>query len=290
MIEEKCYQHSGNSNIAGLVIALGIGTIIAIVLGFLYNFLIIIIPIVYINLFITIGFGTALGYSIKFLSRFGKIRNDRQNLILAGIIGFVGFYFQWIAYLVYLTSESHSFQAYQENFNLIYNPAVLGQLILEVNKIGSWAMFGVIFTDFPLWVIWGIEALLIIGIPILIALRHPIIPFSETLNKWYPKYVIKNQFESIAGQNQFKENLLENVLETVNNLSYGTAFRFSEISIYYLKDEMAQYLSVDNIFIEGRGKGKETKTSVMHLLQIDNKTAEALMEKHKTKKAFALDY
>ncbi len=123
-------------------------------------------------------------------------------------MGFVAFYFQWIAYFVFLNNGEHSFQAYQDNFDLFYNPLLFIDLLLQLNKIGSWEMFGIMFRDFPLWIIWGLEAFLIIGLPILIAYKHPIVPFSESLYKWYPKYILKNQFESISSQNQFKEKLL----------------------------------------------------------------------------------
>jgi len=290
MLEEKLYKQSEIYNLPGFISAIILGSLLAVFLGFIYNFLIVTIPLVYVNLFLCAGYGAVLGYGIKYFSRFGKIRNTRQNLFLAGVVGFVGFYFQWIAYFVFLNSGEHSFQAYQENFNLIYNPALFLELLFELNKVGSWEMFGVIFTDFALWVIWGLEALLIIGIPLLIAYKHPIIPFSENFNQWYTKYVFNNQFESIVTQNQFKENLLKNTEETINALSYGDPFRFSEISMFYIKGEQNQYLSIDNVFIEDRGKGKSVRTSIIHSFKIDNDTAQNLMEKFKSKKLNFYEY
>ena len=290
MIEELLYRHSGKSNGIGFVIVLGLGTILSMTLGFAYNFLIVVIPFVYVNFFITLGFGLTLGYATKFFSRFGKIRNDVHNRILAVSVGFIGFVFQWIAYFVFLNSGEHSFQAFQSNFDLFYNPILLLELLIELNRTGSWEMFGITFTDFPLWIIWGIEAGVIIGIPFLIAYRHPIIPFSESLNKWYPKYILKNQFERISTQNQFKQDLSKNIVDTIQNLSYGDPFRYSEISIYFLLDEETQYLSVDNIYIEEGGKGKHIRTPVIHLLPMDNKAAKTLKEAYQSKKQFALDY
>lgn len=290
MIAEKLYKHSGQSPLLGLFIAIGTGAILAIFLGFIYNFLIVTIPIVYVNVIISAGFGMILGYGIKFISRFTRIRNDRQNIILAAVVGFIGFYFQWIAYFVFLNYGEHSFQAYQENFDLFYNPAVFVEMLYGLSKVGSWEMFGIPFRDFPLWVIWGLEALLIIGIPILIAYKHPIVPFSENLNRWYPKYVLKNQFESISSQNKFKERLLHNCAETITNLSHGEAFRFSEVSLYYLKDEQGQYISIDNVFIEDRGKGKSVRTPVVHLMRIDTNSADELMEKFGARKVSVLNY
>lgn len=289
-MEEKIYKHSGESHILGIMIALGLGAALAIFLGFIYTVLIVLIPIVYANFFMTIGFGTILGYSMKFFSRFGKIRNGKQQIILAGAVGFIGFYFQWIAYFVFLNSGEHSFQAYQENFNLLYDPGFFIFLIIDLNKTGSWEMFGIMFTDFPLWIIWGLEALIIIGIPIIINAKHPIIPYSELLNKWYSKYNLKTEFENIATQRAFKDDLLQNVEKAIDSLGYGGGYRFSQISIFYLKDEENQYLSVENIFIEERGKGKTHKTSVVHLLKVDTITANNLMEKFGKKKLFLLDY
>lgn len=290
MIEEKIYKHSGESNSFGFLAAFGLGAALAILLGFAYNFLIIMIPIVYINFFMSLGFGLILGYGVKFFSRIGKIRNDIQIYSLAGLAGYLGFVFQWIAYFVFLNSGEHSFQAYQNNLDLFYNPVLFLDLLLDLNKVGSWGMFGITFTDFPLWIIWGLEALLIIGMPVLITYKHPIVPFSENFNKWYPKYILKNQFEHISTQKQFKESLSQDVFGAIDHLHYGEPYRYSEVSIYYIEKEKTQFLSVDNVYISERGKGKHMRSSVVHLLEIEHKVAESIMEKYESKKQFALDY
>lgn len=290
MVDQNIYKPSENSPAYAFFIAVGLGVALAILLGFVYNFLLVVIPFVYVNFIISGAFGAILGYGVRFFSRWTKIRSKRQTLILAGITGFVGFYFQWIAYFVFLSSIGHSFQAYQDNFVLFYNPVLFGDLLLQLNRVGSWSMFGVMFTDFPLWIIWGLEAVLIIGVPILLIHRHPIVPFSEKFNRWYPKLVLKNQFESIAGQNQFKEELAKDVEKTIKELSYGASFRFSEVSIYYIHGEEVQYVSVDNVFIADRGKGKENRSSIIHLLEITDKTASNLIEHYGAKKQFILEY
>ena len=290
MFEMKLYKHSENISFLGFFIALGLGTILAILVSFIYNLLIVVIPIVYINFFITLGFGLLLAYGVNFFSRLGKVRNKKQEIIIASIVGFIGFYFQWIAYFVFLINGEHSFIAYKDSINLFYNIKLFIDLITELNQSGYWEIFGVLLKGFPLWIIWGIEAGLIIGIPIIAAINHPIIPFSETYNKWYPKYILNNEFEKISTINEFKENLLKNTEQAINDLKHGDPFRFSKISIYYIDNEQKQYLSVENVLVEKRGKGKSKFTPIIHLFEISTDTANNLMDKYEAKKQYFFNY
>lgn len=290
MIQQRFYEHSGRFSPIGLSIALGIGIILAIGIAFIYNILIVIIPFVYINFFITLGFGFILGHSIRYLSRLGKVRSQRIELYLAGGVGFVGYYFQWVAYFVFLSYDDLSFEAYQSHFSMIYDPPYLFDLIIQLNEYGSWSMFGVPFNGAILSFVWILEALLIIGMPLLIIYRTPIVPYSELLEKWYTKYLLNYQFERIATVKQFKEDLTFDVESAIDKLSYGESNRYSEVSIFYLADEEEHFISVDNIYIEDQGKGKKSVTPIVHLFKIDTKTASSLMEKHGKKKQMVLNY
>lgn len=278
------YQPSGLSHLPAMVVAFAIGILIAITTAFIYNFLIVIMPFVYINLFITIGFGITLGYISKFLCRLGKVRNTQHQLYMASVVGLAAFYSQWIAYFVFLVNGKFSFHAYQESFAFFYNPRIFFSMLLELNQGGAWSMFGVMFTDFPLWIIWSLEAFLIVGIPVIIIIKHPKIPFSEKLNRWYPKYTLDYQFNNISTQNQFKKDLAENPEQAIKRLSYGHANRYSEVSIYFIKDEEYQYLSINNLFIANNGRGKKNISPVVHLLRISTEVAEELLTKFGRKK------
>ncbi|NOS93228.1 MAG: hypothetical protein HOP30_15010 [Cyclobacteriaceae bacterium] len=288
-MDNRFYQHSEKSTPINLGIAIVISFIIAILFAYVYNILILIIPIVYVNVFITGIFAAALGYTSKFISRLAKIRNSRHNLVLAALTGFSGFYFQWIAYAAFLNTNSLWFDAYISHFNFIYNPIGFLTAIIEFSKVGSWSMFDVTFRDFPLWIIWTIEAGMIIGFPIFIMIKHPIVPFSEQLDHWYPRYRLTYEFEKITMRIKFNEDLLSNPEATISALTYGAPGRYSEVIIYYLKDEQIQYLSVDNVLLEDRGSKKDID-HVVQLLKIDTTTAELLMKKYGNKKEFALNY
>lgn len=284
MTEQNTYEHSGKFSLPGVLIAFGLGVLTAIVMAFIYNFLIVLIPIIYLNFFITVGFGVAIGYSVKYFSRFGKIRNKTYIISLAAAVGFVAFYFQWIAYFVFLSYDDLSFEAYSDHLSIIFNPLYLASLIIELNVVGSWSIFGLMFNGMPLWLIWISEAAIIIGMPVLIMKKHPVKPYSELLQKWYNQYKLNYQFERISMVNQFKEDLGKDVENTVNNLSYGESNRYSEVMIYFLEDEEQQYLSVNTIYIEDQGKGKKKSTPVVHLIKVNTNMANSLMSKHGKKR------
>jgi len=73
--------------------------------------------------------------------------------------------------------------------------------------------------------------------------------------------------------------LLIDATKTIKNLSYGSPYHYSEITIHYLEREDFQYLSVNNIFIEG----KSVRTSVVHLLKISQVDTQMLMSNYNTK-------
>ncbi len=288
MEKEIFYTPSGKSPIVGFYLALIIGSLLCIVLAYVYNVFTVIIPAVYVNLFICIGFGITIGFIVRYFSRIAKIRSKQQIIMLASIIGIIAWYFQWIAYFIYLITDDISWTAFIDNIGFFHKPSDFINILLLLNKNGSWEIFGIVFTDFALWFVWFLEAFLIIGIPILLSFKYSIIPFSERLNKWYKKRILKFEFEAISTIYQFKQNIVDDPVSTITQLTYGRAFKYSEVSIFYLEDEEEHYLSVDNVYIEDNKK--KNYTPIVQFLKIDPNTTKLLEDKYGAKRVFPLFY
>ena len=76
------YEHSGAVPILGLLLTLS-AAVLLMPVGVVYTYLIVWIPLVYVNFFVSVGFGAVLGLAIGFAARLGKIRNT----LVVGVLG-----------------------------------------------------------------------------------------------------------------------------------------------------------------------------------------------------------
>jgi hypothetical protein len=223
------------------------------------------------------GLGIILGMTSKTLVRLTHNRNKRSQLVQALIFGLFAYYFQWGAFVLYaVTGELPSISEYFTFAGWIIFSKPYIDVITEINRIGMWSMFGIPFNSYALTIIWIIEFLIIIGLPIYAIYKANVFPYSELLKKWFPKLTINNDFEPIATVGLLTQNLNENALKAIQDLGYGTASRYSKIHIFYLKDEESQYLSVEKIFIER--KGNKNCDTLIDNFPIDTTTAKSILE------------
>lgn len=281
---------SPNQPIKARIIPAFIGiTVLSFLVSFLYGMLIALSPLVYINFLITTTFGLVLGYSVRIISKVFKLLDRKFIIGLSIASGILGIYFSWVAFALYFVAEGDIFEAYFKDFLLIFQPQLLVDIMLEMNKQGLWEIFRVPFKGWILTVIWTIEAGIIIWMPFQLALKQKQAPFSIMHNKWYKKHVLEKDFASIFRKKLFLEEIQENCINTINALENGKATRFARISVYYLKDEKQQYVSVENVTRDRHGK-REDSRDVIHLLKITPTEARTLLEQYRGKEAFIFDY
>ena len=283
--QELFYQESGRidplKQSFSYIICIGL----SLILGYIYSVIIIIIPIVYLNFLITVGFGTMLGLICRTLIRFSHNRNKKSQIIQAVIIGLLANYFQWTAYILFAYNDAiPSIGLYLENLEWIIIPKNFFAALFEINRIGTWGMFGITFNGFALTFIWIIEFLIIITGPIIAVVKTKSYPYSEHLQKWYFKYTLFKDFESISTAKRFINELASEPIRVIENLGNGSGLRHTKIHLFYLKDETKQYLTFERIFIEGQGKGKKNSTIVINNFMISKSDAEDLLNKFENKR------
>ncbi|QCX37087.1 hypothetical protein FF125_01025 [Aureibaculum algae] len=283
------YKANNQSNPTSAILGFLFIFLISVFLGWLYN-LTYLIPIIYFNVVITIALGFAVAFSVQIAGKIFKIttRARRHYLTIFSLI--TVYYSHWIAFILFTTtgsipnaSEFISYFFYPNNFFLI---------IGEINTYGTWS-FGTMeapVNGLILTAIWLIEAIIIFFIAIRYTLLFPENPYSEKFNKWYPKLTLDYDFNSFYSEDKIITNLKEQGIDIISNAEKGLAYKHSKISIFFLKNEENQYLSIDNIFIEVRNKSKKTITPMLSPIKITNTDAQQLITKFGTKKAFYFDF
>ncbi len=57
-------------------------------------------PLIYIQFFVTLGFGIIMGVSVNMIGHAFKVRNPFFMTLIAMVIGCLGLYFAWVWYIV----------------------------------------------------------------------------------------------------------------------------------------------------------------------------------------------
>ncbi len=283
------YKSPEQPNKTKPLIAITLSVIFTFLISFLYGIIIAFSPLVYINFFITVGFGIVIGYVIRIFMKIFTVIDKSIALYTSVICGILGLYFSWVVYILYFLPDVPLMKAYFSDFYLVFKPLSVFKIIREINRTGLWSVFEITFKDWALTFVWLIEAIIIVSIPYLLVKKQPQAPFSEKLNQWYKKYILFEDFESITMKEEFCNILTLNCIETIESLKKGLAYHHSKVSIFYLENEDAQYISIENIHTNRDGKN-ETSTSIIHLLTINTPNAKYLIDKYNGKKAFVFDY
>lgn len=279
------YKESDKINPVGLAVSLAIVVVSGVILGYIYEAAIRIMPAVYLNLVTLTGLGLALGYLIKIVSRLTSNRSKRSQIIMAVIAGLIANYAQWTAFVLFVVNGYFpSAGEFLNGLSWILHPGGFLSAVSIINEYGVWAVFGIVFKDFALTAVWIIEAFIIFAIPFLMIFYRKVYPYSELYHKWYSKFVLSNDFEYLAGTNRFLIMLESNSFEAVWNLSKGDGLRHSKIFLYYLSEEESQYLTVENTYVENRGRGKIIKEIVISNFRIPKEEAELILKEYENKK------
>jgi hypothetical protein len=171
-------------------------------------------------------------------------------------------------------------------------PNGIVEAILEINKFGTWGIgtSGYLANGSTLSLIWLIEGAIIILVAIATVYQFPENPYSEKLNKWYPKIVLDEEFENMYSSKRFLKNLNEQNINYIIDLKSGLGSKYSKISIFYLESEDKQYLSVDSIYINKSENSRLEITEIVKPIEISNLEAKKILQIFRTKKEFYLDY
>lgn len=195
----KQYEVSGKFGMYAPFIMLLFGVIGGGIFGAIYTYATRFIPFVYLNFLLTLGLGFMVGLLTYKAGKLGKVRNTKVFVFFAFVNGLIALYVQWVVWIKLV------FEGVR-----VLNPFNLLTLIELVLPHGTWSIgrrslqFQV--SGFPLLLIWIIEAIIIVGIPMIICRSKDV--FCEDCSKWakedksfrflYPENIekVKSEVES----------------------------------------------------------------------------------------------
>jgi hypothetical protein len=179
----ETYRHSGAISLLGILLATTAGIAAAVVLGVVYSFAVVYIPIVYINALLTFCFGWAMGQAVGWGAKAGKIRNPFVATAYGFLVGLIGIYVAWgTDFLARVIIPQHI----QIHYISAFYPSVLMGYIKIFYEKGAWGLpHGGTVSGIPLAVVWAIEAAMIVGAATYFA-RKAIVhhPFCENCSRW----------------------------------------------------------------------------------------------------------
>jgi hypothetical protein len=169
------YQESGKAPFIGLLSVFIVGSLVAFFVGIAYVFAMETIAFVGFDLLLTLIYGVILGFGIGLSAYRGKIRNKKVVLGSAIFIGILAGYFVWI-FTIYIRFE---------NGGIILNPVELLSIISNLGQEGSWSVLGIDITGGTLYVLWVLEAFVILSMTALVTLvMYGSTPFCENCDEW----------------------------------------------------------------------------------------------------------
>jgi hypothetical protein len=177
------YEPSGRAPAAGLLLAIAGGGGAAALLAVVYAYFDYLNPFVYFNFIGAMILGGLPAVVAGILLEKGKIRNNAAATWVGLAVGLVALYVAWAAWLNAFFDGVPGREA--GLLELLANPAAIGSGIAFVSANGAWTVGSSTPTGTVLWVVWGAEAALILGVSVY-AIRGFITdrPFCEACAIW----------------------------------------------------------------------------------------------------------
>jgi hypothetical protein len=226
----ETYRHSGAISPIGIFLASAAGIATAIVLGVIYSFGIVHIPIVQINFLLTLGFGCVMGVAVGWGAKTGKIRNPFVATAYGFVVGLIGLYVAWgTDYLarVLIPGGDHDLLK-------AFSPTELMDYIQWFYQNGMWAMKGdKNISGIPLAIVWALEAAIILGGSTYLARQFILhVPFCEDCGRWTVNKA-GTRFLSLIGAGDPLKQLLSGDLTALEN------FNLAQSESVYLQLDLA---------------------------------------------------
>ncbi len=246
MLPATHYVHSGKAPFGGIMLALVAGSIVGGILGAIYAALIYWIPFVFLLFIFTVGFGVVLGAASGALAAAGKIRHNGMTTQLAFVVALVAYYVHWVVWMNLTIGE------------MIYKPNELWAVMSGIAHYGAWSIFDWTPKGTALWVIWGIEGTVIVGMGALGAHSVTDMPFCEATNQWTKENTLATRFRAVDPSASLDTpSALLGALEP----EHGTTGAFSEVTVFTAPNSELRCVTLDVVTLEYDDDGKEQKNN-----------------------------
>lgn len=267
------YKPGKGISVLGILICIAVAIIASLIGGLTYVYASWFIPFIYVNFLLTLGYGFILGFAMDYAFKFGKVRGFAYQKGLAIIAGLIGLYVAWAIFVAVVTEASSPFE-------MLTKPLEVWTFIRLINVTGLWTIVG----DSPvtggfLWMVWIIEALMIVGVTFVKADESR--PFCETSNQWMKETVLK-PYLHISNIAVFRTELEQKNYATLRDLPRDRAdTHHAKFTLYKSPQLNDYYLLAENvvIIVDKDGKTEFTSSVFIPYLKIDAAFAKELIAK-----------
>lgn len=183
--ESRIYRHSGKLG-SGLTTVPLIGILSSVVLAIVYAYLDVYIPYVgYISFVLTAGFALALGVVVSRAAVKANCRNVAFVRATGFVVGIIALYFAWVAFLYALLNLNLDSDQRLSPIRMVLDPAGMWGAVARLGEHGYYSLGGKQIQGTELWIVWGLEALIIVGGVVLLStsgIAHQV--FCERCMEW----------------------------------------------------------------------------------------------------------
>lgn len=254
---DRYYRSSGSVPFSGVFSALGPTVVVAAILGLVYAAIDWFNPFIYFTFIATAGFGLGVGYTLQSFLRMGKVRNRTAGIVLSLVAGVFALYASWVSFIWVLFYSSEGIHV------LAYQPDLLMGAIQFFGENGIWEMNGSTPTGWGLYIVWILEALIIVGLTVSTALAK-VTPFCEACHEWSRPALCPAYFALPESPDELVRDLEgENYepLHRLTQLPYDLDDRL-HVTVHECPHCDATWMSVDRVIITTDKDGKENTQDI----------------------------
>ena len=264
--ENFLYQPSGKIGPLAWVIFAIEALLVLPFISILYSLLIWYIPIIYLNILVVVAFGIVMGVGTYPIVRFGKVRGKSKELMFGALLWVFGMYFQWAAYITILfglDDNSHALDPGSFSFSnftfLLLHPGELWAFITDLSTFGAWEISGGTVKGTMLWVIWILEAGILLAGALVSPRGWSKLPFSEHSNQWYTRHKLPQRLVLHRGVAKFEEGIKNQDLSELGAAPRvdSAAAEYTELVVFEAPEEQDAYLAFYMRWMETDNKGNK---------------------------------
>ena len=242
------YKPSGRFGPLAIPLSLVSGALAAVILAYLYSYAVYYIPFVYLNFFLTLGLGLLVGGATGIGGMLGKSRSGLLGALGGVVTGVFAVYFSWVVY-VHIVFEGDVW---------VFEPAPLFDAVLRIAEEGVWQIRSIRPTGIALYIVWTIEALIIVGGAGFLGAGMAMQPFCEACGRWVDDEKKIRPLSALRNPGALKRQLEAGDMSQLRELTAGQADQIHSVVQFKACPDCSQFrlISVQAVSVKKDNKGK----------------------------------
>lgn len=262
----RYYRPSGRLSLKALLLA-PLALPVAALAATVYSYVTLYLPIIgYVTVLLTVGLGFAVAMLAEVVLRRGRVRSVPFALLATAGLGLFTTWFMWVTWSYALVHQNDGELA----FAALLWPPNLWELIGLVNEKGAWNIHGATPTGLLLWVLWAVEAGILVGFPVVTGLSVAREPYCEHCDAWctHTKGVFLTPAVAKAEAAEHLERHDFGWLTSLGALSRPPPPAFTRWDLFECGCRATNAVSAVDVAVgvDGNGKAKVTETPLVDAL------------------------